>query len=97
MAPRRWFQTAINRLSENHPGAAVTDAGTSTVDRATEAFRAVDIDGDGIADKPRAATAAEEAGAALKGAAAGVAGAFGTLFARKQADSATGGATAGES
>ena len=55
-----------------------------TFDRTTEAFRAVDIDGDGIPDRPRAAAAAEEAGTAIKGAATGVAGAFGTLFKRKK-------------
>lgn len=54
------------------------------VDRATEAFRAVDIDGDGVPDKPRAAVAAEEAATAIKGAATGVADALGTLFAHKR-------------
>jgi len=48
-------------------------------------FRPVDIDGDRTPDQPRAAAAAGEAGAAVKGAAAGIAGAFGTLFQRKTA------------
>ncbi|KQZ06575.1 hypothetical protein ASD19_12645 [Microbacterium sp. Root53] len=66
-------------------GAAVAArVGASTLDRATEAFRAVDLDGDGVPDRPRAAVAAEEARAALKGAAAGVAGALGTLFTRRE-------------
>ncbi|WP_200941120.1 hypothetical protein [Microbacterium sp. Root53] len=87
---KRWSQAFVEagekvRVSATDGAAAAARFSTSTVDRATEAFRAVDIDGDGIRDKPRAAAAAEEAGAALKGAAAGVAGAFGTLFARKQA------------
>ena len=43
----------------------------------------MDIDGDGVPDQPRAAAAAEQAGAAIKGAASGLAGAFGTLFQRK--------------
>ncbi|GAA1733522.1 hypothetical protein [Microbacterium paludicola] len=99
---KRWSQAFVEagekvRVSATEGAAAAARFSTSTVDRATEAFRAVDIDGDGIPDKPRAAAAAEEAGAALKGAAAGVAGAFGTLFARNQADSATDGATADES
>jgi len=59
--------------------------GAGTFDRATEVFRPVDIDGEGTPDQPRAAAAAEEAGAAIKGAAAGIAGAFGTLFQRKTA------------
>lgn len=57
--------------------------GADTIGRATEAFRAVDVDGDGAPDRPRAVAAAEEAGAAIKGAASGVAGAFGTLLKRK--------------
>lgn len=61
---------------------------TKTYDRATEPFREVDIDGDGVPDKPRAAAAAEEAGSALKGAAAGVAGAFGTFFRHEKTEEA---------
>lgn len=88
---KRWRQAFVEagekvRVSASEGAAAAARFSTSTVDRATEAFRAVDIDGDGIPDKPRAAAAAEKAGAALRGAGAGVAGAFGTLFARKQAD-----------
>jgi len=59
--------------------------GAETFDRASEVFRPVGIDGDGTPDQPRAAAAAEEAEAAIKGAAAGIAGAFGTLFQRKTA------------
>lgn len=58
--------------------------GTQTIDQTTEAFRAIDTDGDGIPDRPRAAAAAEEAGTAIKGAATGVADALGTLFKRKK-------------
>ena len=59
--------------------------GDQTLDRATGAFRAVDVDGDGIPDQPRAAAAAEQAGAAMKGAAAG---AVGNLLHRKRRASA---------
>lgn len=88
---KRWGQAAAEVrekvfASASEGATAAARLGTSTVDRATEAFRAVDIDGDGIPDKPRAATAAEEAGAALKDAAGAVAGAFGTFFGRKQVD-----------
>ncbi|MER7796600.1 hypothetical protein [Microbacterium sp. NPDC096154] len=88
---RRWGRAAVEvgeRMiaSASEGATAAARLGTSTLDRATEAFRAVDIDGDGIPDKPRAATAAEEAGAAVKGAAAGVAGALGTLFGRRRVD-----------
>ena len=59
--------------------------GAGTFDRATEPFRAVDIDGDGVPDKPRATAAAEEAGAAIKGSATGVVDAIGMVFKRKEA------------
>ncbi len=87
---KRWGQAAAEirdkAISSASAGvSAASRAGSQTLDRATEAFRAVDIDGDGVPDKPRAAAAAEEAGAAIKGAATGVASAFGTLFKRGQA------------
>ena len=63
--------------------AAAKRFGDETLDRATQPFRAVDIDGDGVPDQPRAAAAADQAGAAIKSAASGLAGAFGTLFQRK--------------
>jgi hypothetical protein len=64
-------------------------AAGEVVDRARDPFRAVDINGDGIPDQARAAAAAAEAGSALKGAASGVAGAFGTLFQRKREGATT--------
>ncbi|WP_104194503.1 hypothetical protein [Cryobacterium sp. M25] len=57
--------------------------GAETFDRATESFRAVDIDGDGIPDKPRAVAAAENASAAIKGATSGVTDAIGSILRRK--------------
>lgn len=62
--------------------------GIKTFDKTSEAFRAVDIDGDGIPDRPRAAVAAENATAALTGgvstAVAGVIGAMRTRRADKE-------------
>lgn len=54
------------------------------LERATEAFRSVDLDGDGIPDKARARTAVEDAGSALRGAATGAAGAVGSLLRRRR-------------
>jgi hypothetical protein len=87
---KRWGQ-AVAEVRDKVLAAASEGAdaaerfGAGTFDRATEVFRPVDIDGDGTPDQPRAAAAAQEAGAAIKGAAAGIAGAFGTLFQRKTA------------
>lgn len=55
------------------------------VTRATEMFRSVDLDGDGIPDEARALTAVKGAGSAVKGAAAGAAGAVGSVIRRKRA------------
>lgn len=87
--PKQWSQAAgevmEKVLATSAEGAAAARRfGERTFDHATEAFRPVDIDGDGVADRPRAAVAAEEAGAAIKSAATGVAGAVGTLFHRKR-------------
>lgn len=86
---KRWGQAAGEvldkvRVSTTEGAAVAKRLGEQTFDRATEVFRAVDIDGDGGPDQPRAAAAAEQAGAAIKGAAAGVAGAVGNLFQRKR-------------
>lgn len=91
---KRWRQAAGEMrdkiVASGIEGASAAKRfGDVTVDRATEAFREVDIDGDGIPDRPRAAVAAEEANEALKNATAGVAGAFGTLFQRKKERPAT--------
>lgn len=90
---KRWGRAAAEvgekvLSAANHGANAAARAGVSTVDRATEVFRAVDIDGDGVPDRPRAAAAADEAGAAIRGAAVGVAGAVSTLFARKEGQAA---------
>lgn len=55
-----------------------------TVSRTTEPFRAVDSDGDGVPDKPRALVAAEDAGLSIKGAAASAAGAIGSALQRRR-------------
>lgn len=85
---RRWVQ-AVAEVRDKALVAAsggVTVAGrfgAETFDRAAEAFRAVDSDGDGIPDKPRAAVAAENASAAVKGAASSVTDAIGSILRRK--------------
>ncbi len=91
---KRWGQAAVEArdkvLAAGSSGAAAARRrGDEAFEHATGAFRSVDIDGDGVPDRPRAAAAAEEVGAALKGAASGVAGAFGTLFQRKQKSAVT--------
>ena len=85
---KRWRQAAGEvmeklRATGAEGAAAAKRFGDQKFDRATEMFRAVDIDGDGVPDQPRATAAAGQAGAAIKGAATGLAGAFGTLFQRK--------------
>lgn len=86
---RRWGR-AFKETSDKVVTSGVTGAraagriGAKGLEQASEPFRAVDIDGDGLVDRPRALTAAEEAGGALKGAAAGVSEAFGTLFKRER-------------
>ena len=86
---RRWGQAATEVRDKVFASTSdgLTTArrlGNQTLDRSTEAFRAVDVDGDGIPDRARAAAAADEAGTAIRGAATGVADAFGTLFKRKK-------------
>ena len=88
-AAKRWGQ-AVGEVRDKafataSVGASVVGrVGAESIDRATEAFRAVDIDGDGIPDQPRAAAAAENAGAAVKGAASEVAGVIGSVFKRQK-------------
>lgn len=90
---KRW-RTAVGEARDKAVATGVGGASAAkqwsgdAVDRATTPFRHVDIDGDGIPDRPRAAVAAEEAGSAIKVAASGVAGAVGTLFQRRRANPA---------
>jgi len=86
---KRWRQAAGEvaekvRVGTADGAVAAKRFGDQTFDRATGVFRAVDLDGDGIPNQPRAAAAAEQAGAAMKGAATGVAGAVGNLFQRRR-------------
>lgn len=90
---KRWGQAAGEALEKVRGGtaegaAAAKRFGDKSFERATEVFRAVDVDGDGVPDQPRAAAAAEHAEAAIKGAATGVAGAVGNLFQRKRGTAA---------
>lgn len=94
---RRWGQaatemrdTVLTTTAEGFDAARHYSA--EAFDQATEAFRAVDIDGDGIPDKPRALSAVENAGAAIKDAAVDVGGAIGT--GANKAGSAIGGLVA---
>lgn len=85
---KRWGQAVAEvrdkALASASGGVTVAGRfGAETLDRATEAFRAVDTDGDGIADKPRVAAAAENASAAVKGAASSATDAIGSIFRRK--------------
>jgi hypothetical protein len=64
-----------------------------TFSHAVDACRAVDLDGDGIPDKPRALSAVEDGGAAMKGAAVAAGNAIGA--GAKNAGSAIGGLLAG--
>ena len=59
---------------------------SETYDRATGAFRSVDLDGDGVPDKPRAVSAVEETGAAIKAATQGAADSIGSIFRRRTRD-----------
>lgn len=95
---RRWGQAAAEArdkvLTTTVEGVdAARRYGAATFDQAAESFRAVDIDGDGIPDKPRALSAMEDAGSAIKGTAAGAAGAIGA--GANNASSAIGGVATG--
>lgn len=85
---KRWRQAVAevrdNALSSASDGVRIAGRfGAETFDRATEAFRAVDSDGDGIADRPRAAAVAEKAGAAVKDRAFSISDAVGSMFTPK--------------
>lgn len=85
---RRWRHAAAEvrdkALAAASGGVAVAGRfGAETIDRATEVFRSVDIDGDGVPDKPRAVTAAENASDVVKGAASSVTDAIGVVWKRK--------------
>jgi hypothetical protein len=91
LAAKRWrdavAETRDRALEAGSRGVdAVAHFGSETLDRATEPFRSVDIDGDGVPDRPRAVTVAEGAGAAIKNAASR---AVGTLAARVPRDRKT--------
>jgi hypothetical protein len=86
---KRWGQAAAEVRDKVVASASegVTAAGhfgAKTFDRATDVVRAVDVDGRGIPNRARAAAAAEDATAAVKGAASSAADALVTLFKRKQ-------------
>ncbi|WP_228507613.1 hypothetical protein [Herbiconiux sp. VKM Ac-1786] len=85
---KRWGQAVgdVRDKAVSTASGGVTAAGrfgAETFDRASGVFRSVDTDGDGVPDKARAAVAAENAGAAVKGAASNVNDALGSLFRRR--------------
>lgn len=82
-------QAATEVLSAGADGAAIaTRIGRETIGRAALAFRAVDLDGDGIPDKTRARAEVEEPGASIKDAASGAADAISSLFRHRRGNSA---------
>lgn len=82
---RRW----VEAVADVRDKVIVTGSeGAKAAKRATEAFRSVDLDGDGIPDKPRALSAVEGAGSAIRGATDGATSAVGSLFRRKRTDPA---------
>lgn len=95
---KRWGQAATETrdmvLTATAGGLDATwRFGAGTVGQAVDACRAVDLDGDGIPNKPRALAAAEDAGEAMRGAAVDAGNAFGA--GAKSAGSAVGGLVTG--
>ncbi|MBO3084753.1 hypothetical protein [Cellulomonas fengjieae] len=83
---KRWSHAALEMRDKAVASASVSVTaagrlGAETVGRATDVFRAVDVDGDGISDAPRAKVAADDAARAVRGAAADV---IGARFKRKR-------------
>lgn len=67
-----------------------------SVTRVADAFRSVDLDGDGIPDEARALTAVKGTGLAIKGAAAGAAGALGAALRRNRGSAEPAGETSSQ-
>lgn len=85
---KRWSEAAAEArdkaiVSASGGATAAAHFGSEVVGRTSGAFRAVDIDGDGIPDKSPAAAAAEDAGVAVKNATSHVARVLGKRIARK--------------
>jgi hypothetical protein len=67
---RRWRDAAVDAKDRAlETGMRGIEVAGEALIRATDAFRSVDRDGDGIPDRPRAVTAAEDAGVAIRHAA----------------------------
>ena len=76
---RRWTEAVVDakdRVVE--VSTTGLSAGKETVGRAVDMFRTVDLDGDGVPDKPQALTAVQNVGSAITGTAAGTAQAIGS-------------------
>lgn len=77
--------TADAEQQESGSGmAAARERAMSAVSDASDFFRPVDLDGDGIVDEARALTAVKDAGATAKGFATGASDRLSTLFQRKR-------------
>lgn len=86
---KRWGQAAGEVVAKVRVGTAERASaayrfGEQGLDRVTGPFRPMDLDGDGVPDRPRAAAALEQAGAAIKGSAQTVAAALGGRFRRNR-------------
>ncbi|MBN8881826.1 MAG: hypothetical protein J0H73_05870 [Salana multivorans] len=87
---RGWLEAAVDvrdkMLQVGTDGVQIAlRLGDETRDRATraaQAFRPLDLDGDGLPDRPRALSVVEDAGSAIKDATAGAADAVGALLRR---------------
>lgn len=96
--PRQWGHAATEVrdkvLTSTADGVDVVRRfGADTFDKAAEALRPADIDGDGVRDESKALSAAEDAGSAIEGAAADAADVVG--IGAKNAGAAVGGLAAG--
>jgi len=80
------YLTSVGLGPEEPDAPDLRVAASELFDRAADAFRSVDIDGDGIPDRPRARTAMDEAGSAIKDVAADAKGAVASLLRRKKGD-----------
>lgn len=90
---RRWGRAA-SELRDKVLASAAERAratkrfGEETADRASQPFRSVDIDGDGVPDRARAITAAQHARASVQNVASGAGDKIGRLFSHRRQDEA---------
>lgn len=81
---RRWSEAVSETYGKVvETGSDGVEATKRALGRATESFRSVDLDGDGVPDDPRALTAIRGVGSSIKGMGSATSGAVGSLFRRK--------------